>query len=227
MEMRRAIQLNEGLFVPPEYQVYDYLQTYGHNAKIDTGISGNNDTLKFQFIFMPISLVSSYNGVFGNYRSENDHYAWRLITYSNTATDFQRAFYVTCGNGSPGGGGTVGLAPVNSGETTLNKKITANIEYGKVTLTGTRTASYTIKLMQKTENNLNIAIGASAPGASAGGSTVFRIYNSFKIWSHDALVRNYVPVVRKSDNKAGFYDTINYTFNPSIGSMDFVAGNDV
>ena len=74
---------------------------------------------------------------------------------------------------------------------------------------------------------LNIYIGKNGPNAS-NSTTVpsNRFHDYVKIWKQGSLVRNYIPCYRKSDNKAGFYDTVNHTFNPSIGSAEFVAGND-
>ena len=46
-------------------------------------------------------------------------------------------------------------------------------------------------------------------------------YYYVKIWDGETLVRHYVPVKRLSDDKYGFYDMVNGTFNPSIGSSDF------
>jgi hypothetical protein len=46
-------------------------------------------------------------------------------------------------------------------------------------------------------------------------------YYYVKIWDGETLVRNYVPAKRLADNVYGFYDTVNSTFNPSIGDNGF------
>ena len=176
---------------------------------------------------MPIDLVQSYTGVFGNYKSENDNYCWRIICLANTSVYFKAAFYYTLGNGSPGGGGTGSFDPVGTRIEALNQKIKFTMTYGKLILSsvGLDNVTKTVANMTKTANTNNIIIGALSIG-NTGGTTKFHIYR-FKIWSPDKLIRDYHPCVRLSDNKAGFYDMVNYTFNSSIGSVDFVAGNDI
>ena len=51
-----------------------------------------------------------------------------------------------------------------------------------------------------------------------------RIYY-MKIYEDDVLVKNIVPVVRKSDNEAGLYDTVSDTFYGKSGSGAFIVGN--
>ena len=215
--------------LPPGYEEYDWLQTSGYNARIDTGVSGDDTTLKLQSSFTPVELVNSYSGVFGNYKTENDNYCWRIICTANTYAYYKGMLYYTAGNGSPGGGGTGVMYPAGAGSIEmLNRRVDFIMTYGKVMYTSQTKTDYvtsTMANMSKNANTNNIAIGASNTG-STGGTTKFHIYR-FKIWSHDKLIRDYHPCVRLKDNKAGFYDIVNYTFNPSIGSVDFIAGNDI
>lgn len=37
-------------------------------------------------------------------------------------------------------------------------------------------------------------------------------FYSLKVWQYDTLVRDYVPVKRKSDNAEGFFDKITQVF---------------
>lgn len=50
-----------------------------------------------------------------------------------------------------------------------------------------------------------------------------KLYNA-KIYENDILIRNYIPVQRKTDNLNGLYDTIGNLFYSSITSTDFDGG---
>lgn len=221
MAIRRQVLAFNGL--PQEYQKYDWVQSNSMNARIDTGVSGDDNTLGIICTFMPIELVNSYAGIFGNYKNENDYYCWRVILSARTAQYFNAQLYICCGNNSAGGG-TNTLYPTFNGTSMVNKKFTVRMSYGTATITGEKEETKTTPYKEKQINDTTIAIGSSRPSAD-GGSSKFRFY-AFKIYSHDKLIRDYRPCVRKSDNKAGFYDMVNHTFNPSIGSQDFIAGND-
>ena len=121
-------------------------------------------------------------------------------------------------------GGTNSLYPTFNGTSMVNKKFTVRMSYGTATITGEKEETKTTPYAEKLTNETTIAVGASRP-AVTGGSSKFRFY-IFKMWSQDKLIRDYRPCIRKSDNKAGFYDMVNHTFNPSIGTADFIAGND-
>ena len=222
MEIRRAMVAAQDQFVPPGYQVYDYIQTSGHNARFDTGVSGNDESLVFDFTYMRMSNVS-YRTVFGNYTDESTR-CWRLL---QATTSYPRIYLCTMMNRRAGSSTSIGGVSTETG-TTVGHKTHFNMSYGKCTVLGDDGFSYTHNQTADSTTAVserNIAIGA--PNIfTTGGSDAQRIYGHFKIWSQNKLVRNYVPVVRKSDSKAGFYDTVNHTFNPSIGSVDFVAGND-
>lgn len=73
----------------------------------------------------------------------------------------------------------------------------------------------------------------SIPGWKCGSTmrnlsgAKFRIY-SFKIYKpQDTLVRDYVPVRRKSDGAVGLYDRKNGTFSPSATETPFIEGNEL
>ena len=97
-------------------------------------------------------------------------------------------------------------------------------DYAKVQINNTVTTTNPSSQITKPINNTNIAVGSRNPNANSGTAT-HRIY-SVRIWSHDELIRDYKPCIRRSDNIAGFYDMVNRTFNPSTSSTQFIAGND-
>ena len=45
-----------------------------------------------------------------------------------------------------------------------------------------------------------------------------------KIWDNGTLTRDFVPVIRKSDNKPGMWDKVTRTFYTNAGSGEFNYG---
>ena len=89
-------------------------------------------------------------------------------------------------------------------------------------------------------NNLKTGVGEiylfanhnSGPGAVTGGTPdmsarqiirKMKVY-SFKMYDNNILVRDFVPVVRKSDGVAGMYDMVESKFYTNAGSGAFIAG---
>lgn len=50
-----------------------------------------------------------------------------------------------------------------------------------------------------------------------------RVY-SFKVYDGDILVRNYIPVMRKTDNLVGLFDLQTKAFYENSGTQPFIAG---
>lgn len=220
MEMRRRMLLAQEGFLPPAYQKCDYLQTTGFNSRIDTGVPGNDETLVFDFDYATI-VRQAYAAAFGNYLGETSR-CWRLINPGGTGD--ARNYLCTALNRRANSTVTVNVVP--SEESMVGKRINFLVSFGKcVSRYGDYTETVTADPDGTAEiSTRNIAIGASHP-ALTGGTIVGRFWH-FKIWRGGRLIRNYVPCYRKADNKAGFYDTVNHTFNPSIGTAEFIAGND-
>ena len=75
------------------------------------------------------------------------------------------------------------------------------------------------------ETTINIDSGASVQlfrDANRGNNLKITIY-AFKAYSGDSLVNNYIPAMRKSDNKVGVYDIASNEFITSPNGVDFVA----
>ena len=75
------------------------------------------------------------------------------------------------------------------------------------------------------ETTINIDSGASVQlfrDANRGNSLKITIC-AFKAYSGDSLVNNYIPAMRKSDNKVGVYDIASNEFITSPNGVDFVA----
>lgn len=203
--------------LPSTYQRYDWLLLTGHNAKIDTGVSGANSALKIVFDCMMLSngTYGSYYGIFGNATSGKKYWVMRRPAQSDDSSVTK--WMVCLGNT---GSQTV-VAPYGA-ETLLDKKTNYVFEYGKVIANGVVVTSAE---SSEAAYDGNIMIGTTSSTSSGIALSQSRIWG-FKMWNGEELVRDYIPCVRKSDSKAGFYDLVNGTFNPSIGSAEFVAGMD-
>ena len=190
---------------PPGYQEVEYLQAQGDRAVIDTGVPGDNDQLKFAFKFN-VDRFIAYRGFFTNYASETAN-SWRLSESASNG-------YLFNVNSKTGASTvyTYGSFVDKDTEVILDK---SNFVVYSDGITYTKAASITAG----TTNNTTIYINSSRRYARTNDDVIKWYY--FKIWDNGKLIRNYVPCYRKSDNKAGFYDTVNYTFNPSTGSQDF------
>lgn len=216
-----------GSMIPSEYLRCDFLQTNGYNARIDTGVAGNNDALEISGD-VEVMTFWTYGCIFNTPQSGNSK-VWRLLLPSA----------IVDGNSNPNrflifGSYKHYATSVFSGETqdlnwgNLPKRFQFKVNYGyaEVTINGT-TYSYSAPNDDNYDpcpSNI-ILCGAYANSGSTDGYNIFqtRVYH-FSIKSQDTLIRDYYPVVRKSDNLAGFYDLVNDTFNPSIGSKPFLPG---
>lgn len=220
MEIRRRVMEASVGLLPPTYKACDYLQTTGYNSRIDTGVPGNDEALEFDFDYATMTRAS-YGGVFGSYLSESSR-CWRLINPSGTGD--VRDYIVTAYNRKAGS--STGVSVVPNDESIVGKRVNFHISFGRMEA---RCGEFTVTATPKTDTTTdlserNITIGAVHP-THTGGSIVGRFWH-FKIWRDGDLIRSYTPCVRLRDNKAGFYDLANHTFNPSIGTVDFIAGYD-
>lgn len=64
-------------------------------------------------------------------------------------------------------------------------------------------------------------------GGTGAGENMFGKYYSCQIYDNGTLVRDFIPVVRDSDSKAGMYDRVNDVFYLSPNGDLFVAGSPV
>ena len=214
MEIRRRLLVNVG-DIPPIYQKCDYLQTTGGKARIDTGIAGNDTTLQITGDVKEMTF-GAYNGFLGNHNGDSLK-GWRIIQpVQATYSTILFGTYVNLSTTMTVPSGTWQNLP-------FRFQFLLRYGYAEITVNGV-TTSKTSTDDGRTDNNMHIAIGSRNPNVASGTAT-HRFY-SVKIWRQGALVRDYRPCIRISDNKAGFYDVVNKTFNPSTGTEDFVAGND-
>ena len=74
-----------------------------------------------------------------------------------------------------------------------------------------------------TNNNTNLYLYARNKGTTVDKYSYARIYST-KIYISDYLIRDFVPVVRKVDNIAGFYDMVSQQFFSSATVDNLIAG---
>lgn len=75
-------------------------------------------------------------------------------------------------------------------------------------------------------DSLYIFEGNRGNGQLSGYPGLFKCYGVV-ISDSGIAVRNYIPVKRNSDNKAGLYDLVNNQFYVSPNNVNFVAGNEI
>lgn len=195
--------------LPPIYKKCDYLQAQGDRAVIDTGVAGDNDYLSFAFKFN-VDRFIAYRGFFTNYASETAN-CWRLSEGGSSGYIFN----VNTKTGSS--------TPYSYGSF-LNKDTEVILDKSRlIVYTGGNTWIKEASITAGTANNTTIYINSSRRTARTNDDVIKWYY--FKISDNGVLIRNYIPCIRNKDNKAGFYDTVNHTFNPSIGTAEFIAGN--
>lgn len=223
MALRRAIMTRDGLSLPPEYQRVDYLQRSGNNARIDTGVPGNDVTLAFDFTYMALELLDWLMTV-GNYVNETTR-CWRFMHHQ---TQYPRHYLISTPARKANSSTSFAAVSAATG-TVVGHKTHVHLSYAAYSFESDDGTTGSGTQAEDTSGDMstrNIAIGSSHPGAGGSATTKGRFYGEFKIWRGGVLIRNYVPCSRRSDSRAGFYDTVNGTFNPSIGNTEFIAGND-
>lgn len=213
MGIRRAIIAGQDQFIPPEYQKYDYLQTDAYKSYIDTGVAGNDDSIKIDLTLVPYT-QGNYYPILGNYNGNNQNSCW-MLRYGGNA----RQLSFVLNNNKV----TSSYLLAVDDSTVVGKKLKIHMEKGYAVVDNNGNEYSCTTTGSETQSTLNIYIGNYATPVTYGAYN--RLY-AVKISKGGVLVRNYVPCYRKLDNKAGFYDTVKCTFNPSIGTSDFVAGND-
>ena len=90
-----------------------------------------------------------------------------------------------------------------------------------------------------TLNNTQYSSGGSFLGSNGCSFQIFydtrfpgpyyalmKLYSS-QIYEGDDIIRNFIPVIRISDNKPGLYDTVYDIFYTNSGTGEFVSGPDV
>lgn len=189
------------------YQRLEYIQSTG-TQYIDTGIKFNTNVDKFEINFQANDANGNYfiagsgYGEAGkiwvyNYKGGN-----RFSLYINDTGGTQREFY-----GIDGPDAYKHKIVLNAKKLYVDEVLKAdNTSY---TFANTPT-TFTLFNAQNTTN-------------PNGYIAKTRIY-SFKMWKYGELVRDMVPVKRRSDNAIGLYDKVEDKFYANAGTGTFTAG---
>lgn len=212
--MNRRKALNSTLWnsvsLPSAYMRLPYVLGNNTASHFDTGISGTNENLRIQ-LCMEMNFTTNYFYLFGNYIDETTN-CWRLIT-TNTGD----SFYFTPGTRANASG------IVNLGSSYVDRKIYFDLQrslaFGVAENVRYKTGT---SYKSGTANSGNIILGYSHAGNGSSSSSKRVKWYYCTIWDNGVLIRNYIPCKRVSDDKPGFYDTINDAFKISEGSQDFL-----
>ena len=199
----------ESMTMPEYMQLYipqEYIYTSNSSPYIDTGYTfTDNRTPR-------IVIDGSFSGGSG----------WRLHGVSSSY-----------------GGPAVGVSNNGYFSITTNSDISSNVSFntsrnifdlnipaGTFTVTYASSGTKYVDMSGLTTTNTNVtkptfklfgyATGTSAVTTSSANRYIY----SAKLYDNGVLVRDYIPVKRKSDNKCGLYDMVNNTFVSSATSTE-------
>lgn len=181
-----------------QYDLLEYIQSNG-SQQIDTGLKFNMNTDSCEIDFQ--ANVSNHNGMIFASPSSTNHF-WFYHYYDSRKIDL----YIKSAGSQAGINGI-------SVDTSRHKMVYKNKQYfldGAYLGEDTRT-------LNTTDGNIFLF--------SYGGGVYYngKIYGC-KIWNNKTLVRDYIPVKRKSDNVVGLFDNVNGIFYTNTGSGTFGAG---
>jgi len=190
--------------LPSGYQQVEYIESSG-TQYINSGILCSSDLIiKVKFMNTSTNTVSD---VFGNFVSEND--SFRLFCYTTQ-------FYLDYGSGN----GTANRHFENNYPTVnVLQELEIGNGYVKNLTSQTNIITFSTTSFSK---NYNLFITKSLANATSKN----RIYY-FELYDNGALVRNFIPCYRISDNVIGLYDMINKKFYTNAGTGTFLKGADV
>jgi hypothetical protein len=110
---------------------------------------------------------------------------------------------------------------------TYDERITVTIDGTLITVEKEDHTSYSYTQSGSLANLSNaMTIFALHNGNSIGDAGIIDLY-SFKIYENNALVKQYIPCYRNSDDVIGLYETVNSVFYTNGGTGTFSKGNDV
>ena len=174
---------------------------------IDTGLTGNSNT-KMEMVLDIAEQATANTGSMGSRNTANSQII--AIGYGATllAADFNNSSYSTY---------RASIAYE------LNTKYRVYTSKEKRSIIDEDTG--TVLAENNTLCNDNMSTDVLLLGAETGISVRHdgKIYAS-KIWDGETLVRDFVPVLRLSDNKPGMFDRVNRVFYTNAGTGEFLYG---
>lgn len=215
MNRRRIIMgaINKSL-LPPEYQQVEYIESTGEQY-IDTGC--------YATLTSKINIECSINDP----NSSNVYRVFGVRDSSNTA-----AFM--CGKTSGSNNtiytqfDTVSSTVVQSYSPTSNEVLDIELSSDGFKINGTLYREYENPTSFTSSSTIPLLAHISASTLSISLEPI-RVYGC-KLYTANALVRNYIPCYRKADSKPGMYDLVNHVFYTNANtsaSTDFVVGPNI
>ena len=220
---------------------------YNNNNKTGTttnlNISDNYNKLDYiastgtQFIDTGYVMTSNIEKVYIDYEKTNVGSNVSLCgAEKNNTTSANRSFTIiphgTTNSSLYVGAGSSGISIPSSLNTRYqstidarNLKVTASttkVNDGTVTNNNT---SYSQSNGEFTVVNHSINIFGNHTSSKNGDQLASMKLYAFKLWDNDVLVRDYIPVKRKSDSAIGLLDLVSMKFYANAGSGVFTTGN--
>ena len=200
LKKQKILVLNKNRKVPEEYRQVEYIQSNG-TQYIDTGVypsEKDKNEIEIEFTIIHTTYNNNYPVIFGT-RAGN-HTVDQMLIMRETDRSF---FRVECGSYHDG----ARTIPYTSGEKYIvkwsNNYVQFNNNIYKIDCSTKTTSTYPLALFTLNDGG-NYKTFNSHTGTK-------KIYYA-KIKMNNTLVRDFVPVYRKSDNVAGLYDTVNNVF---------------
>lgn len=192
--------------IPSDYTILDYIECTG-NQYIDTGFKANTTTTKFVGAFTPTQQVMG--GLLGsrNYTSSGSSACNIFVTDAGK-------FRGDWANGSY----TAEIDYV------VDTKYEMEITRGTLVINDT---TYSFPNRESVDQFENFLIGTFNNVTTPYTKGFVGYIHECKLYSNDILIRNFVPVIRNSDNEVGMYDTVTNTFYTNAGVNSFIAGEKV
>ena len=195
------------LKLPKEYQEVEYLESTG-TQYIDTGVipqANSRTKIKLEFTS---STQTQYAGFFGAQVDDSNTYGYTFSNVAGNAIKFK-------GSKNYMGGPTFAINVSYEIDCSIN---TFNINGTNYTNTDTWSKTMDESIYIFTRNSAGVAMSSTF--------TTGRLYY-FMQYEGDALIRDYIPCYRKSDNIPGLYDLVNNVFYTNAGTGTFLVGADV
>lgn len=208
--MRRRMCMNNKRLVPKEYEVCEYIENTS-TAYIDSGFIPNQDT----------RVIVKYR--LREYRFVNEM-GW-LFGIRPTYNSYNKSFYF-----SPSSSKNTKQIVFSYSESYVNQEVGLSVGVDYVA-DFNKNKAYLNGTLLKTFNNKKFSAGKNLYVLGAkdfyynpdGNILTFRygVVYYCQIYDNGVLVRDYIPVRRKSDGKYGLFDKVNKTFNISPNGVDF------
>lgn len=194
--------------LPVEYQEVEYIESTGT-----------------QYIDTDVSLTKTIDSILDIYFDPSVNNNKRFISYE-TSEQFAYDMYYESGyiyfrSGRPLV--QVVYSTPQAARLTIENKLTTTTMTAIINNTVIGTKDISSAPAPTANSHIFLFARNGAGTAVAFGS--FKLY-SCKMYDNSALVRNFIPCYRKSDNTIGFYDTVQNKFYVNSGSGTFLKGKD-